>query len=881
MERYRQIRPAPYDTGKPSPNTRFREQDHAHAIENQTSSENGSSAFRHQGDFLFQTCTEVDVDAKGQSCTSRKVEHCSTSSDERDQAARVPSDLEIRLARDALSRSPSESSTSGGRATSDSSATTSRRAAKNFSSNFEQVQRLPCFHSVPTSARTGFTASGTATSSAASSASPTSTIWEKSPPDACVLRVALLGLPNAGKSSLLNALVGGAAAAVSRKANTTDTDQVSGVVTRGNVQLILQDAPGILPIGNGGRRRLKYKELSRKAWSGYQGADVVLLVVDAVRRPTSEIFGLLRKLGPLPPLPAQQGSTSLPPLPPGSTSRVGKIMKNDESPTSFLNEEEINRPAFGIGSARSSSTSCINVSRPFSIPGEDFLLDAQSMNDQPRGPISSASSPLVYDSSVAVGNPSLAGGGRDDFDLRKIARRKLAAQTDGEFSDSVDVEKEPERTAVRKEDARSFVEEEKEEFLEENPELAHLLPDNFEELLMSTSSSPGERPPLILVLNKIDKQPEFRYVTARRKEFTDRASFRKVFYTSALEGRGIETLARYLVEFADTGGQCATSSSYIVPETSESSRMNNRRVKDHSQFVSGDTPRHLQRSATLSQEEDIFGSTLAGHDRGGENSRFTALSDKNLDASTGHNHSHNRYRRPWLFSPERKSTASQVEQVKQLIRSVLFTWFNKDVPYKIEQETVGWMEHEVVEDAVEQTTEEQSAVEQTQGRGAEDVDPSSETFSTSSTARTSDSESDTHAIEMKRTTLLAHDMSQGEEAMLSSKIQRQQMDDDEKQSGGCNGSTTCPTSGTTPAAAGMKKKVIVIEQQLTVEDSIVARMVCGVGGRLIQRLRENVAYQLERLWSVDKVVLRITVKCKKARLSRRDLLDKAQAARLL
>ncbi|CAD7926432.1 unnamed protein product [Amoebophrya sp. A25] len=67
MERYRQIRPAPYDTGKPSPNTRFREQDHAHAIENQTSSENGSSAFRHQGDFLFQTSTEVDVDAKGQS----------------------------------------------------------------------------------------------------------------------------------------------------------------------------------------------------------------------------------------------------------------------------------------------------------------------------------------------------------------------------------------------------------------------------------------------------------------------------------------------------------------------------------------------------------------------------------------------------------------------------------------------------------------------------------------------------------------------------------------------------------------------------------------------------------------------------------------------
>ncbi len=46
--------------------------------------------------------------------------------------------------------------------------------------------------------------------------------------------------------------------------------------------------------------------------------------------------------------------------------------------------------------------------------------------------------------------------------------------------------------------------------------------------------------------------------------------------------------------------------------------------------------------------------------------------------------------RPWLFSREVKTTMSQVEQIEQVIRSYLYTWFNKDVPYKIEQKTVGW-----------------------------------------------------------------------------------------------------------------------------------------------------------------------------------------------
>jgi GTP-binding protein Era len=46
----------------------------------------------------------------------------------------------------------------------------------------------------------------------------------------------------------------------------------------------------------------------------------------------------------------------------------------------------------------------------------------------------------------------------------------------------------------------------------------------------------------------------------------------------------------------------------------------------------------------------------------------------------------------WRFSPETASTLSMTGQLEQLIRGVLFTWFHKDVPYKIQQQTVGWTE---------------------------------------------------------------------------------------------------------------------------------------------------------------------------------------------
>ena len=87
--------------------------------------------------------------------------------------------------------------------------------------------------------------------------------------------VAVVGAPNAGKSTLVNTLVGQKVAIVSAKVQTTRT-RLMGIAVEGDAQLLLVDTPGIFAP----RRRLD-RAMVRAAWDGAHGADVVLLVVDA------------------------------------------------------------------------------------------------------------------------------------------------------------------------------------------------------------------------------------------------------------------------------------------------------------------------------------------------------------------------------------------------------------------------------------------------------------------------------------------------------------------------------------------------------------------------------------------------------------------------
>ncbi len=87
--------------------------------------------------------------------------------------------------------------------------------------------------------------------------------------------VAIVGAPNAGKSTLVNALVGQKVAIVSPKAQTTRA-RLMGLAIEGATQLLLVDTPGIFTP----ERRLD-RAMVAAAWGGTEGAEVIALVVDA------------------------------------------------------------------------------------------------------------------------------------------------------------------------------------------------------------------------------------------------------------------------------------------------------------------------------------------------------------------------------------------------------------------------------------------------------------------------------------------------------------------------------------------------------------------------------------------------------------------------
>lgn len=106
--------------------------------------------------------------------------------------------------------------------------------------------------------------------------------------------IAVIGAPNAGKSTLTNQLVGQKVAITSAKPQTTRA-RLLGIALHGETQLILVDTPGIFTP----RRRLD-RAMVGAAWEGTRAADAVLLVVDPVKQRRHELEPLLEALADRP-----------------------------------------------------------------------------------------------------------------------------------------------------------------------------------------------------------------------------------------------------------------------------------------------------------------------------------------------------------------------------------------------------------------------------------------------------------------------------------------------------------------------------------------------------------------------------------------------------
>lgn len=103
--------------------------------------------------------------------------------------------------------------------------------------------------------------------------------------------IAIIGAPNAGKSTLLNRLTGAKLSIVTPKAQTTRA-RVLGILMRGSAQVLLVDTPGIFAP----KRRLD-RAMVAAAWGGADEADHALLIVDAKSGLTNSVRDIAEKLG--------------------------------------------------------------------------------------------------------------------------------------------------------------------------------------------------------------------------------------------------------------------------------------------------------------------------------------------------------------------------------------------------------------------------------------------------------------------------------------------------------------------------------------------------------------------------------------------------------
>jgi GTP-binding protein Era len=183
-------------------------------------------------------------------------------------------------------------------------------------------------------------------------------------------RVALVGRPNVGKSTLLNAVLGERLAIISPQPQTTRT-AVRGVVTRGEAQFVFVDTPGL----HAARTRLG-RHMNDAARGAASDADVVVLMVEAPREGS-------------PPGPREGDLSLLAELPTKPTVLViNKIdrLTNKERLLPLIAELSGTRPFTAVvplSAKRADGTDRLLDELEAWIPEQPFLFDPDTLSDQP------------------------------------------------------------------------------------------------------------------------------------------------------------------------------------------------------------------------------------------------------------------------------------------------------------------------------------------------------------------------------------------------------------------------------------------------------------------------------------------------------------------